>query len=44
MAADPDSLDLKIAASTHRDLLAIVEREKRLRKILLDKVIFISFS
>ncbi|KAK3104094.1 hypothetical protein FSP39_024364 [Pinctada imbricata] len=37
MAADPDSLDLKIAASTHKDLLAIVEREKRLRKTLLDK-------
>ncbi|XP_067685038.1 lysine-specific demethylase 5A-like isoform X3 [Haliotis asinina] len=36
MAADPDSLDLNLAASTHQDMLAIVEEEKQLRKKLLD--------
>lgn len=38
MAADPDNLDLTIAASTHLDLLGIVEIEKQLRKKLLDRV------
>jgi histone demethylase JARID1 len=37
MAADPDSLDLALAAATHSDLLEIVEIEKRLRKKLLDR-------
>ncbi|XP_046372172.2 lysine-specific demethylase 5A-like isoform X4 [Haliotis rufescens] len=36
MAADPDSLDLNLAACTHQDMLAIVEEEKQLRKKLLD--------
>ncbi|XP_022330439.2 lysine-specific demethylase 5A-like isoform X4 [Crassostrea virginica] len=36
MAADPDNLDLIIAASTHRDLLAIVEDERKQRKVLLE--------
>ncbi|XP_056001386.1 lysine-specific demethylase 5A-like isoform X2 [Ostrea edulis] len=36
MAADPDNLDLIIAASTHRDLLAIVEDERKQRKTLLE--------
>ena len=38
MAADPDSLDLVLAAATHLDMLEIVEVEKRLRKQLLDRV------
>lgn len=38
MAADPDNLDLIIAASTHRDLLAIVEDERKQRKVLLEMV------
>ena len=38
MAADPDNLDLKIAAGTYQDMLAIVETEKKLRKKLLDRV------
>ncbi|XP_061178889.1 lysine-specific demethylase 5A-like isoform X2 [Saccostrea echinata] len=36
MAADPDNLDLIIAASTHKDLLAIVEDERKQRKNLLE--------
>ncbi|XP_052677656.1 lysine-specific demethylase 5A-like isoform X4 [Crassostrea angulata] len=36
MAADPDNLDLIIAASTHKDLLAIVEDERKQRKVLLE--------
>ena len=38
MAADPDSLDLSLAAATHGDMLDIVEIEKKLRKKLLDRV------
>ena len=38
MAADPDSLDLSLAAATHNDLLCMVETEKKLRKKLLDRV------
>lgn len=38
MAADPDNLDLIIAASTHKDLLAIVEDERKQRKVLLEMV------
>jgi len=37
MAADPDHLDLNLAAATHQDMLIMVEREKQLRKALLDK-------
>nr|KAG5711307.1 hypothetical protein BaRGS_006004 [Batillaria attramentaria] len=37
MAADPDSLDLALAAATHSDMLVIVETEKKLRKKLLDR-------
>lgn len=37
MAADPDSLDLTIAATTYQDLLCIAEKEKALRKRLLDR-------
>ncbi|XP_060607947.1 lysine-specific demethylase 5A-like isoform X1 [Ruditapes philippinarum] len=35
MAADPDNLDFKVAASTHEDLLGIADIEKQLRKNLL---------
>ena len=38
IAADPDSLDLIVAAKTYQDLLTIAEREKVLRKKLLDRV------
>ncbi|XP_052059486.1 lysine-specific demethylase 5A-like isoform X1 [Mytilus californianus] len=37
MAADPDGLDLVVAAKTYQDLLIIAEREKVLRKKLLDR-------
>ncbi|KAL8614742.1 hypothetical protein ACOMHN_055300 [Nucella lapillus] len=37
MAADPDSLDLSLAAATHGDMVDIVEAEKKMRKKLLDK-------
>ncbi|XP_025106262.1 lysine-specific demethylase 5A-like isoform X3 [Pomacea canaliculata] len=37
MAADPDSLELGLAAATHFDMLHIVETEKKLRKKLLDR-------
>ncbi|XP_064606539.1 lysine-specific demethylase 5A-like isoform X1 [Liolophura sinensis] len=37
MAADPDSLDLPIAAATHEDMLYMVEEEKKYRKALLDR-------
>ena len=38
MAADPESLDLALAAATHQEMLDIVDAEKRLRKKLLDRV------
>ena len=38
MAADPDSLDLNLAAATHQDMLSMVEEERDLRKGLLDRV------
>ena len=38
MAADPDSLDLNLAAAVHKEMLIMVEQEKRLRKKLLEKV------
>lgn len=37
MAADPDHLDVELAAATHQDMLIMVEEEKRLRKALLDR-------
>ncbi|ESO91413.1 hypothetical protein LOTGIDRAFT_205701 [Lottia gigantea] len=37
MAADPNSLDLNLAAATHKNLLSIVDDERRLRKHLLGK-------
>lgn len=39
MAADPDVLDLSIAAATHTDMIAMVEQEKKLRKALLENVL-----
>lgn len=38
MAADPDSLDLTLAAATHADMLSMVEEERDLRKALLERV------
>lgn len=38
MAADPDSMDLQLAAQTHHELLAVVEFERLHRKKLLDMV------
>ncbi|XP_059161364.1 lysine-specific demethylase 5A-like isoform X2 [Physella acuta] len=37
MAADPDSLDLTLAAATHADMLSMVEEERDLRKALLER-------
>ncbi|XP_022082641.1 lysine-specific demethylase 5A-like [Acanthaster planci] len=37
MAADPDSLDLNLAAAVHKEMLIMVEQEKRLRKKLLER-------
>ncbi|XP_070558275.1 LOW QUALITY PROTEIN: lysine-specific demethylase 5A-like [Ptychodera flava] len=37
MAADPDSLDLSMAAAVHKEMLAMVEEEKMLRKKLLER-------
>uniref|UniRef100_T1IT35 [histone H3]-trimethyl-L-lysine(4) demethylase n=1 Tax=Strigamia maritima TaxID=126957 RepID=T1IT35_STRMM len=36
MAADPDSLDLSLAAATYQDMLKMVESEKKLRKAVTD--------
>lgn len=38
MAADPDHLDVELAAAVHQDMLIMVEHEKELRKSLLDRV------
>jgi histone demethylase JARID1 len=38
MAVQPDSLDLRIAASTYHDMLVMVDSEKKLRKGLLEAV------
>ena len=38
MAANPAQLDLHIAAAVYQDMLIMVEEEKQLRKMLLDKV------
>ena len=43
MAADPDNLDFKVAASTYEDLLTIADTEKQLRKNLLQMVCFNSY-
>ena len=40
MAADPNSLDLNLAAATHQDMLSMVEEERDLRKALLERVSF----
>ncbi|XP_006815984.1 LOW QUALITY PROTEIN: lysine-specific demethylase 5A [Saccoglossus kowalevskii] len=37
MAADPDSLDLNLAAAVHKDMLSMVDEEKKLRKKLLER-------
>ncbi|XP_022915569.1 lysine-specific demethylase 5 [Onthophagus taurus] len=36
MAANPDKLDITVAAATYQDMLRMVETEKKLRKSLLD--------
>ena len=38
MAANPEQLDLTMAAAVHGDMLVMVENEKKLRKRLLDNV------
>ena len=38
MAANPEQLDLNMAAAIHSDMLVMVENEKKLRKKLLDNV------
>ena len=38
MAADAENLDLLVAVETHRELLAIVDQERKLRKKLLEYV------
>ena len=40
MAADPDRLDVDLAAATHQDMLVMVETEKKLRRRLLERVSF----
>ena len=38
MAAEPERLDVNLAAATHQDMLQMVEYEKKNRKKLLDLV------
>lgn len=38
MASNPEKLDLTVAAATYKDMLRMVELEKKLRKCLLDWV------
>lgn len=38
MATNPDKLDLTVAAATYKDMLRMVDTEKKLRKTLLDMV------
>ena len=38
LAADPNSLDLTMAAAVHKEMLYMVEEEKRLRKKMLERV------
>lgn len=40
MAANPEKLDITVAAATYQDMLRMVETEKKLRKSLLDWVSF----
>ncbi|CAI9725081.1 Hypothetical predicted protein [Octopus vulgaris] len=40
IAADPDSLDFHLAAATHKDMLVMVDNEKKLRKRLLDMIYY----
>ena len=43
MASQADKLTLQVAAATYKDLLEMVESEKRWRKDLLDGVSFLTF-
>lgn len=38
MAACAEKLDLNLAAATHREMLSIVQEERKLRKELLERV------
>ena len=38
IAADPNSLDLNMAAAVHKEMLHMVEEEKVLRKKMLERV------
>ncbi len=38
MAAEPERLDVNLAAATHQDMLSMVEAEKKHRKRLFDLV------
>ncbi len=38
MAANPERLDVELAAATHQDMLLMVEEEQKMRKSLLDRV------
>ena len=38
MAADPESLDLNLAAAIHQNMLSMVEVEKKQRRALLEQV------
>ena len=38
MAADPESLDLNLAAAIHQNMLRMVEEEKKHRKVLMENV------
>ncbi len=44
MAAEPDRLEVNLAAATHQDMLAMVEMEKSDRKRLLDLVNLLQIS
>lgn len=39
MAVNPEKLDLTVAAASYKDMLNLVESEKKLRKTVLDWVI-----
>ena len=42
MAADPDSMDLQLAAYTHKEMCAIVEFEREHRRHILQQVCYLS--
>ena len=42
MAADPDSMDLQLAAYTHKEMCAIVEFEREHRRHILEQVCYLS--